>query len=417
MAWVVVATILQLTRQSGVPAVNTIWAEDGQLFLADAVREGGSAILDPAGGYLHLAPRTLSLIAAALPIRWSAFVFALGSALVVSFLSVYVFVASRRALSSSWARAVLASTMVLLPAAAFESVANAANLQYYFVFASFWALVHRPATKGGAFVASLVALVATASTTLTGLFAPIALWKAIRRHGLERAVAIAFLVGLSVQAVTVFRAVVLESDPSLAQYPVRWSASDVTDLPGLYGLRVGAALLLGDRWIDDAWLSFGWVLAVVGLVAAAITVTVALVRGGPTRRWGLVAGVLSILTFVLPVAARGTGHLLPTAMYSYAGNRFTLVPMWMLVTAALVVVNRTRRRSPGVAVIVLLSVVTLVNFRMSTPRSAGPPWSAEVASAEQRCSAGAIEETNLHIAPAFRTPSEWQVRLPCDRLD
>jgi hypothetical protein len=415
-AWVVVATVLQITRQPGIPAVDTIWAEDGQLFLADAVWLGGGSILNPAGGYLHLAPRLLAFVAAALPIQWSALVFALGSALIVSLLSVYVFVASRPALPSVRGRATLAAAMVLLPAAAFESVANAANLQYYFLFAAFWTLVHRPATRGGTVVASFVALVATGSTTLTLVFAPMAVWKAVRRHGLERVVGVAFLVGLSVQALTVFRAVVLDADPTLAQYPVRWSGSDATDLPGLYGLRIGAALLFGDRWVDDVWRGLGWTLAVFGLAAAAILVAAALVRGGSTLPWVLLAGGFSVLTFVLPATLRGTGHLLPTAEYSYAGNRFSLVPMWMLLTAALAVVDRTRHHGPGLVVVLVLAVLTAASYRIPTPRSAGPSWSSELVAAERVCSAGEVDEAVLHIAPAFRVPSAWRVQVPCERL-
>jgi hypothetical protein len=417
--WVTAATVLQLSRQPGVPSLDTIWAEDGQLFLSAALQEPTGSILDPAGGYLHLAPRLLATFAATLPLESAALVFSVGSALLVSLLSLYVFVASRSLIVSPWARAVLAGSMVVLPAALFESVANAANLQYYFLFAAFWALLHRPSGWPAAAAGGAVAAVAAMSTTISIVLSPLAVWSVVRGPGTkERTIAIAFVAGLLAQTFTVFRAVVLDVDPSLgAQYPLRWGASTPSNLAGLFGIRVVAALLLGDRWVDEGWSALGWWLAAatgVGLGALFVMGVRSATRG--LRLWIAIALVLSLASFALPVLVRGTAHLLPTSnVYTFAGNRYVLAPMWFLLTAVVLSLGANQAFFKWIRWVALAVglVLATVNFSLVVPRSAGPAWSTQLGAAQARCVSGRQESVLVPITPSF---APWRARIDCDRL-
>jgi hypothetical protein len=416
LLWAATATAAQLARQPGVPSVDTIWAEDGQLFLAEALRDPLGAILDPAGGYLHLGPRLLATLAAVLPLESAALVFSVGSATIVSLLSLYVFVASRALIVSPWTRAVVAGSMVVLPAALFESVANAANLQYYFLFAAFWALVARPVAWGGVAGGIAVAGTAAMSTTISLVLGPMAVWALIRAPGTrERVIAIGFLAGMLVQAVTVFRSVVLDVDPSLgAQYPIRWGESTPGDLAGLFGLRVMAGLLMGDRWVDEGWNVLGSWLPVLAVVAFGVVIALGIRRASPhVRPWVAVTLVLSVATFSLPVLARGTGHLLPHADgFSFAGNRYVLVPMWFLLTTIALVASGLGRAFPWVASSFGM-VLAVSSFSLVVPRSDGPAWSTELEAAEARCASTSRERVVVPISPSF---APWRVDVTCERL-
>jgi hypothetical protein len=420
--WVITGTILQLNRSQGVPIEDTVWDEDGQLFLKDALRDSLEPTLTPAGGYLHVVPRLLGA-AAATDLDRAAMILSVGSALLVALLSCYVFFGSRRLLPSSWSRATIAGLIVLLPAASFESLANAANLQYYLVFACFWSLVDRPSGWPRAAAGSAIALATSLSTTLGALLVPISLQSLVRNRGhTQRVASLIFLAGLAVQVITVFRAVILGMDPTLSQYPVRWSESEPLDLPGLYGLRVVVALVVGDRLLDDAWTVLGWglVVMVVSIVSGALLYG-AFRSDARIRTWGLVTLGYSLAFFLLPVAARGTTHLAPLGdMVLFNGNRYVLVPMWFLFTSLLVLLEgamqRSERSSAVVRVILSLALGLQVvfNYSVDTLRSHGPRWSVRLSHALAQC-VSQEGEVRIPITPPLRGPG-WRVSAPCDQV-
>jgi hypothetical protein len=422
--WLILGTALMLGRSRGAPLADTLWAEDGQLFLTDALEDPLGAILAPAGGYLHAIPRILAATAGALGLVSAAVVLSAGSALLITLLSCFVFFAAREVLPSPWQRATIAGFVVLLPAAGFESLANAANLQFFFVFASFWALVDRPVTWPRAVAGSAIALATAMSTTLALLLVPLSLrGLLVNRRPHHRVTSLVFLMGVAVQAFIVFRAVVLGTDPTLSQYPVRWSESHLLELPGLYGVRVVTPMVVGDRFLDETWSAFGWpFVAVATAVVVGGLLVGALHRG--QRPWILVALAYSLAFFFLPVAARGTDHLAPVGeMVVFNGSRYVLVPMWFLVTAYLVLLggrSEARERPPRrpfvarVAFVVLLTALVVTNYSVRTLRSSGPRWSDALNWARVECATRGDDDVEIRIpiTPELAGPG-WAVVAQC----
>jgi hypothetical protein len=425
--WVGLATYLQLNRIQGAPAGDTIWAEDGHIFLSDALHRNSVGLLwTGAGHYMHLVPRLLAALAAALPLRHAASVFAVGSALIVSLLSLYVFIASRSVISSTWGRAALAGLVVVLPAAGFESTSNAANLHYFLMFGAFWALLDRPRSGWGAGAGVAVVLGATMSDPHAALLAPVAVWSFLQsKETRHRLVPIAFGVGLLVQAIVVFQAVILGVDAYATQYPFRWSGSDVILLPPLYGLRVFGQLLVGEQLLDNAWRTMGWLFAALSLLLAMGLVVYAVLREGVRRSAPvLVLAAYSAVFFAVPVLTRGTEHIAPIGsdVNLVNGNRYLVVPMLFVLAVAIAVLERPDRWLPPrtwsgirIAAGLVLSSVILTNFSVTSLRSAGPLWSTQVSAAERTCTTdrpGVVLIQTTPIVPGF----VWNVRAPCDEV-
>jgi hypothetical protein len=169
-------TAVGLARQPGSGALQTIWAEDGQVFLAQAVAlPVDRAFSTLYAGYLHAVPRVLAELAAALPLPVADAVLSGGAALIVAALALLIYRASAGHIRSTVIRAALAGAVVLVPVGQAEVTNNAANLHWFLMFAAFWVLLWRPRHPLALATGALVVFLAGASDPLTILLAPLAL--------------------------------------------------------------------------------------------------------------------------------------------------------------------------------------------------------------------------------------------------
>ncbi|MDQ3993303.1 MAG: hypothetical protein M3265_00720 [Actinomycetota bacterium] len=397
------ATVLQLMRQWAVSAWDTIWAEDGYVFLTEAVgRSIPTTLVDPYGGYIHLGPRAAAAAAASLPLESAAVVFAVTWAVAVGLLATLVYFGSAGILRSTGLRVALAGLVALLPAAGSELIGNAANLHFYLVFGCFWAFVWRSVTPAALGARVAVVAVTALSDPLTLLFTPLALWNAVgRRARAELVVPATFVGGLAIQ----FAAIALAGEP-----PQRLTRFDAGDLLPLFALRVTGSFVVGDRFIDDAWFAFGRAFSYGALGAVAVALVLgAATTGRPTRGFVAVSSTYAAVFFAVFLAGRGTAGMRPgssEATWHLAGARFTYAPILFLAAALLAVVDwhaaRARVRAARIIVgVTVLFVTTLIvsNFSFSSERSLGPQWRPELREARERCDRGA-EEARVRVAPA-----------------
>jgi hypothetical protein len=169
-------TFAQVIRLPGDTAHNTIWAEDGSVFLNQAINQGIlHAFTTPYSGYLHMVPRLLTTIAALLPLQWAAAIFGIGSALVVSLLGLFLYRATTGHVVSPALRLVLTAMFVAIPVVGFETEANAANLHFYFDFVVIWALLWRPQSRIANGLSTAVCFLAAGSDPVTLFALPIAI--------------------------------------------------------------------------------------------------------------------------------------------------------------------------------------------------------------------------------------------------
>lgn len=429
--WMVVAAVLQLARQSGVPSYETIWAEDGAVFLTEALRGPlVDTIFRPHGSYLQVVPRLVGAIVSPVPLAQAALAVSLASALVVAALSVFTFWASGSAgfLRTTGARAALAAIVVLLPAAAYETNATLANLHWYLIFAAFWALVARPRSRVAWCLCVAVVVLAVLSDPLAALLLPIVAWRLwVSRSTRNLVLAGAFLATATAQLVVLLTADELES----------FAERQLADIPAAYGLRVASSALVGDRSLGELYLALGPLLPLGSLLVVAAVLAYGLLRRGASAGVLAVLMVASVGYWAVPLGIRGAGGLLTRESLTLNGSRYTIVPLLFLLAALVHIFDRPRTTGPDARLDVprvvaagLLAAVVLVNFTGFNVRQSGPSWTSELADARARCLDRSLPtfpvdadgyafaqpgEVLVRIAPPLSNPY-FRAAVPCNRL-
>ncbi|HCT75983.1 MAG TPA: hypothetical protein DGT23_05190 [Micromonosporaceae bacterium] len=401
--FVVAAAGLSLARQSGAGALDTVYAEDGSVFLASAFSQSTlDSLSTPYAGYLHLVPRLLSELVSLLPVSSAAAGVAVLAALTTGLLALLVFVASRDHLPSLPARLLVSTVVVLVPVGQEELPNSIANLHWPALYALFWVLLWRPTSRAGRIVAIAAVALISLSDLLSLVFAPLALWLWWRRrdrHSLTLGIALA--VGL----VTQFSVVLFgQSERVLTPEPVMWAP--------WYAIRAVPVGVLGQRLfpadVNTLWLAFA---AVAWLLVAAVLVF-AWRRGLTGWRLAALAGAYSVAVYALPVALSGQ-----------ATPRYAAAPAMLLVTAfAALLIGREpwKLSAAGIVLIVFCAAVWAVNLRVPNDRSTGPTWSDEVRQAEQTCTSKVPPSLPQHTDAEMEArvdislaPAGWKMSVPC----
>jgi hypothetical protein len=416
LAFVAVITVLELARQWRVSAWDTIWAEDGYVFLADAVsRPVTETLFDPYGGYIHVLPRVAGAVAGSLPLDAASLVFALTWAFTLALLAAFAYFASAEIVQSSTLRLALAVLVAFLPAAGSELLGNATNLHFYLDYACFWGFAWRSTSTPALAARSAVVGVAALSDPLTVLFFPLVAWNALTRRGpRELVVSAVFIVGFAIQ----LTAIALSGES-----PQRLTRFELGDVPPLFAVRVTGSLLVGDRFLDDLWFQFGNAFAYGALALIALVLVLGAAKTlEPTRRLILVSSAYAGLFFLAFLAGRGSaGMRLPSdeAAWHLAGARFTYTPILFLATALLAIVDATvgqrhgsSKRVAETAAALVVALLVALNFSFTSERSLGPGWKSELAEARQRCSSD-TDQVRVRVAPA---PFGFDFAAECRRL-
>ncbi|GAB3390555.1 hypothetical protein GCM10027568_14780 [Humibacter soli] len=413
-------------------ARDTLWAEDGKLFLAGAEQHGLLLTFVPYSGYLQTIPRIIAAgVVGLLPVSAWALAMTVGSCLVAGVIAVTVFFASRAVVPPVLLRVVLAAVTVLLPLASREVLGNTANLHSVLMWGLFWLVLARPASRASAIAFSVFGLFAALSEIQAVFVVPLLIIAWRRPFG--RWLVVGPAVGVAAQVIATLLAPrgsgqhVSVSPLSLAEgWIVNGVMPDLAPLNGVGGLLAVGGILLG-------------LLVLVGVAALAV---VAWQHATRDQRIAIAAAaVLSPVIYALSVIID------PGTYYDYASMssaqlahvwlaRYGVVPGMLLmgiviVSAAALGVERRRSADDrasvvatarasaslparAVAALAVLGVVaSLVAFYVpsSTRRSDGPAWSPQVAAGTQTC------ELNPQLpAVDLHETLGWLVPVQCDRL-
>jgi hypothetical protein len=387
---VAATTAVSLARQGGAGALNTIYAEDGTIFLTQALHKSTlEALATPYAGYLHTVPRLITELVTMLPSSQYAAGLAAGGALVTSLMACLVYVASGQWFTGVLPRLLVAAVTVLVPVGQEELPNAIANLQWPALYALFWVLMWAPAAAGKRAVAVVTTLLISLSCVIALALFPLALWQAYRKRDRFSVLVLgAMSVGLAGQGLAMLS--------GTEQRPLNL---DLVQWAPWWVIRAIPAGVIGQRWfgteVDARWL----VLAVLAWVILAVLVVLAWRRPGRPERLLAATAALSSLAV----------YAVPTILSGVATPRYGAAPA-MLLIAALVALLIPRSdagwRSPFAMLIVLCAVVWSTNLVVPNRRGLGPTWESELS--QEQCVAGSKQ---IPITPAGQ---EWTVILPCD---
>jgi hypothetical protein len=404
----------------GPGVLDTIWAEDGAVFLTDALYDNEfKVILRPHNGYFVLATRVLAIPASWAPIEWGPAVLSVEAALVTGLMAVGVYLASHQHLPHPLARLIAAVPVVAVPVG--ENVAaaasnNVATLQFAAVYTAMWLVLWVPKRRACQIIAVLAVLTVAVSTFLAAILLPLALLRLYARRGLaELTIAAGILTALAGNLAAL--ALGLTRRPTML--PPRWDplwALQVTAEWALPHAMFGYGITgQGSQAVQPAWLAqLSWLVLAAFVIAAAT---------GLTRPAWKIAALMG-LTAIAFVCA--------TAM-QYGGTelRYVIAPELMLFTALAALTLPKPQGKPHIALLPLIftflgvGLVFAVSYQTASPRANQlAPWQEAVARARITCQDP--KNQSVYIDPgdgsvkAFNgEPSgnpDWSVLVPCDRL-
>jgi hypothetical protein len=411
VAFLSLAAVLQLLRVGPASALNSLWAEDGQIFLGEALSQDFFHTLTVTHGeYLVVLSRLIGEVGALAPLYQAPLAMNLTTVLIVGLSGVAVWFASAGQIHSPYLRALLVALMVLCPVCAIEGVASATNVGWYAAFAVFWLLFWRPATAWGAGLGGLLIFLTGLSTPATLFFLPIALLRAIAvRDRRDALIVAAYGLAAAIQI-----PVTASSEEHLAN-PV-WTRHIVT----AFLQRVVDSSVLGLELGGSTWAEWGWPLLIVVVVAVTVYLIAMLLRASSGRLFALIAIGTSATMFAITAYERaplGDFLVWPAGEHHSLGGRYAIIPTLLLISGALALADSVRASSRGrplaamaTAAVLLVPLVTSFDARGVSGRG-GPPWDDSLRAATARCYAEDLDE-----APVATTPEGWTVNIPCDRL-
>lgn len=412
-ALLALAVILQILRIGPSTGLESLWAEDGQIFFQQALVQGfWETVLSPYAGYLVLVPRLIGEAGNLVPLRDAAAAMAIASGFVVALCGLAVWHASAAHIRNPYLRGTLVALTVLAPVAGLESVVSGAYVLWYMLFASFWLLLWRPATTWGAVLGALFLLATGLSTPGLWFFAPLAALRALAiRDRRDLLLVGSYAIGAAVQVP------VLASNSEAAADPV-WTS----DIWTAYVQRVVDGAVFGEDLGGAAWAELGWPFLVVLLACLGVGLVLAWRRSSTSARWlAATAIATSLLMFVASAYQRavGTSMVWPEGMHGGNAGRYAIVPALLLVSAALALTDRLPRRSgpswlprAGIATVAVLLVGLASSFYVGDPAARGTPsWEASLKRAGISCVAESLPEGRVAISPPG-----FGVIVPCDQL-
>jgi hypothetical protein len=423
-AWVVVMAWLQMVRRpTDPPAWDSLYVEDGQIFLGQAISQHfWDSLATSHLGYLNTVARAITEVATWAPLEGAPLVMSLLTSLLVALLALYVFVASGAWIASPVLRFVLALAVVLVPVTGRDIAGTVANLHWYLIYASFWAVLSPWRSRTWLAVSTAVVLLGVLSDPLCGLLLPFAIVLAVRAGRREAwALPGAMVFGLIVQ-------LILRDEAAERIGGVEWAV-----LPRLFAERVTSSLVAGDRYLYDLFGGrTGSLFAWASLAAVVLAVGLGLRRLRGRRRWLLASGAtLSLVFFLLAVVARGTELLVPDIPWALGASRYMYLPVMFILTGLIAAADRPGAERTGRRLVAELVVVALVvggiavNYRIEHRTSGEPRWGPAVDQARAACAArrpaGTVTLIREESRPTAVIPTHrlghWNVQIACSDID
>ena len=393
-----------------------IYAEDGALFLADALEYSFPRdLLEPAAGYSTLIMRLGGRFVSLFPLADAALAGAFFSAVCLSVLAAGLFQYNNFMERNFWGRLTLSLGFLFLPLSSFSAVGNIANLYIYFMTAAAVFLYYHEKTKAEMVFKSSILFIAALSLPLTVFLLPIMLhrlqldktkigtWKLLKSD-------LIFITGIIFQFGFILITSLGERAPHLPQ--------SLFKVIYLYFER-GIGISLIPKW--------GFVSGTSEKVVFENSAN--LLLSTQTRSILL----LVILTLISSLFYKNRAHIgqvrkhqmlfivILGFVYSLlVGLFFNPEPRYMIFTSFLTIwvilllleaegSLKLRSLSNGYLIFVMILGLTA-----SSHRSQGPDWVPEVNKAQETCQSS--RDLQYVSIPTLPIDATWEIKISCKKL-
>lgn len=401
MALLALVVVLQLARIGWTASLNSLWAEDGSIYLHGALTQGFfSAVGTEYSGYLVLIPRLLAEIGSIFPLRDAPAAMAIASAVLIGLSGFVVWRASAGHIGNAYLRGGLALLTVLTAVGGTEVIVSAANVPWFMLVAAFWLLLWSPRSDWGAGLGGVFIALTALSTPGTLFFLPLAILRALAvRNRRDLMIVGAYFGANLIQVIAMAHSTYNAIEPVWTSDI--WTVLLQRVVVGVpFGLRAGGAL----------WEHLGWPFLIVVTVCVVAALAAGFARTSRSVRClAALAIPIALVMFVASVYQRavGTPMLWPTDGWIGDAGRYSLVPVMLLVSVVLAMVDTTwrgrawrERPRLGIAIASLLVLSALVSLPARNLTGRGtPPWSASLDKAEKSCAVRPDSEPTFDISP------------------
>lgn len=411
--WILLSGLLYLKIPS---AFTKIYAEDGSISLQDALAKTfPNDFLSSYAGYLDIIARSAGRVVVSFPLESAAQVFFFFNTLMLSLIAVTVYRASTEFIPYKTTRSVFSLSLILLPIASFESIANSTNLHFFFMSACLPIFLKKSIGKYEDYLFSLFVLVATLSTPLMIFYLPLLIFmrKKFKNSGFlakPNRIEFAWLVGILIQFIFI----------TTQAYGERTSAGvqSIAKTGFLYLDRVvGSAFVPWWGNVSDNTQSIAPNLLSLSLYLALRAVVALII-------------VSLLIVYIFKSSKRNpdireisAGVLLTGIVYWFVVGvlfspepRYAIFPSFGLLLTIFYAqgANLTKKKSKRqqVKLLVLILLTWLGSWSPSDLRTNGPIWAIEYRKAQAICMGG-VPEVQIPIIP---TNLNWYVGIDCNKV-
>lgn len=406
-------SVLRLPQKSR----GTLWAEDGGIFIQDAVRRSGiSSLFTPYEGYLHLIPRIATkTIVRFFPVAEYANAATVLSCFFIALVAYLIFLAAKQFTPNVWIRLLWAASTFLIPPGPVEALGNFANLHWYLLWLTPWLIFRPTRTWVQSIIFFLVGLAISLTSIIAIVFIPLFLYRWKDKFMWP------FRIGLAIGVVCQIYVTTTYPRSPASGYPLNF----VSLVEG-WVINSSSAIFYGvNNQIGQTVIKFGpFAIVLSALVFAAALVVIA-VLGNRLERMlaaGFTLASLGVWTAIQVANPTPYFDYVVFTQENWAGfilSRYATAPsLFLMAVLPLLALTLARRSMPLMGFVLGLALmIQLVHFLPAVAaRDDGPEWATGVDQAVAQCQA----EPGLNAADVPIAPRGWIVRdrvtIPCNML-
>lgn len=414
--WISIWTLISILLYRKIPVAFTkIYAEDGLSLQTALEKPFPHDFLVPYAGYLDIVWRSGGRVAAFFPLDNAAQSIFLFNTLALTWITLTLYHASSEHIHNRFSRTIFSLSLLLIPIANFESIANTTNLHFFFMAASLPIFLRNFMKQVEAYKFSFFILISTLSTPLMLFYLPLIMYLRFidtksKWYSRLKPTESAFLIGLSVQFIFILtRAFGDRMSPGVnsvtkAGYLYLDRVVGSTFVPWWGNVSKNTISPLPSILPTSTYLIFRALLALILLLSFALFV----IKSRQKSR--------EISVLIIGVFLSGVLYWFVVGVLFNPEPRYAIFPSFSLILLVFYFygsLEKTKNFKLKERVIIVLILLTWIgSWSPSAHRTEGPKWTIELLKAKATCSAG-IDKVRIPIVPENL---DWNVVINCKIL-